>query len=276
MKLRISIVIFYVFLWFQDSTQCSLSCVRTFLRENNVKQMILVDQRSDLSLSALFDTMDWSVTVFANRTSALFDVPPGFDVIITTSVAHIRVSSNSLKKRRVYVILNDMHPSIDAILSIFLEFTENVRRSVIVIARVARDQWRFYRFNEFDCTNNGAVSVDAFAECNVEESFGYLIQSTKYTNLDGMTCPLLAVATKCKPLTYYDESRGLFKGADYYLVENIAKRLQMDVNFVQDELNPAKSVLCKSHSLHPNDLYLKLDFQESRYSGSRQSVCTSP
>lgn len=259
MKLKISII-FCAFLWF-ESAKCSLSCVGTFLREKNIKHLTLVDQRSDLPLKTLFDSTDWSVIVSQHGT-LLEDSHPESDVIIiTTSMATFRNSTINLKMGRVCMILNDERPSIDGI---FLKFKANMRNNVIVIAKIAMNRWHFHRFNEFGCSENSAKSVEVFAECDESDSSENLTYFSNHTKLNGKKCPLTVAATKYEPFTYYDESKGFYKGIDYFLVKAIAQQLQIDVNFIRADVN-SMALVCvfqalKMGEINSNENENRIDF----------------
>lgn len=240
MKLKISIVC--VFLWLAQRAMCSLSCIRTFLGQENTRNLVLVDQRSDLPLKAFLDTTDWSVTIPTDTMSAIIETHPKSDVGITTSVAYIRNSSIILAKRRVYVVLNDFCLSSDVIWNVFSKFNENMRSEVVVIARATRNLWHFYQFTKLGCAKMDEESVEMFAECNDADGFRKVTLLKNRTDSDGRRCSLVVAATNFEPFTYYDEPRGFFKGIDYSLVTNIAKQLKIDVKFVPADADSIKCV----------------------------------
>lgn len=169
---------------------------------------------------------------------------PASDVIITSSVAAFSNSTINFTARRVYVALSDNHPALDGITLVFSKFEEPVRSNVIVIAKIGNALWHFYRFIEFGCTKKSAESVVNFAECDEMESenLKYLKTSTKF---NGKKCPIIVAATTFEPFTYYDDSRGFYKGIEYSLVKTIARQLQIDVKFIPADVNSIKCVYRK-------------------------------
>lgn len=245
MKLNnpVVLVIFCALPWIRP--HCSLSCARTFLlQREKVKRLVLIDQRSDLPLAPLFDTTDWSITI-SKDTNAGFarETYPEFDVIITTSVATFSNSTINLMEGRVYVILSDEHPTIDAVSLALSKFEKTARSNVIIIAKIDKPMWHFYRFTNFDCTKNSAESVVAFAECDENQS-GNITFLKMTTKINGKKCPIIVAAMESQPFICYDESGRLYKGIDYFLVKNIAQQLQIDLSVIRADINSTKCVFC--------------------------------
>lgn len=222
----------------RDVVHGSLSCACTFFRHENVKHFVLIDEKSDIKLDPLFDTLDWTITIAI----ALDQRHHASNVIIITSAANFNTSTIYLTTERVYVILNDDHQSIDGIGEIFSKFNKSVRRNVIVIGQTGNDLWHFYRFIDFDCTAKNANFVEDFVECVGSGSEVNLTNLPSRTSFNEKMCPLTIAATKFEPFTFYDESRGFYKGIDYSLVETIAQRLQFEVNFIEADVKSMKLV----------------------------------
>lgn len=243
MRSRISIVfiIFCAFLLWFGSARDYLSCVRIFFREKNIKNLALVDQSNDLPLEAFFESTDWAGTISTDSN----ETPRTSDVIITTSVAKFSISTIDWAMGRVYVILSDVHPSINTIWGVFCKFKENRRNNVIVIAKMATvaNVWHFHRMIEFDCTKNSVKSLQVFAECTESEGIGNQRHSLINKKLTEKKCSLTVTATIFEPFTYYDKFKGFYKGIDYFLIKTIAQKLQIDVNFVRADAN-LQSIKC--------------------------------
>lgn len=245
MKLEFSIAFttLSVFWLIDKGALCSLSCVRTFLLEKRVKNLALVDQKSDLPLAAFYDTAEWTIITSTDENLALDTTNTiASDVVITTSAAYIRDSSIGLTKGHVCVVLNDEHPSIHAIWSVFSKFKASIRNDVVIIATMGKNLWRFYRFVKSDCSENGRGSVEVVADCDENERNGMMLHFENNTKLDGKKCPLVVAATNFEPYTYYNQSRGFYKGIDYFLIENIAKQLQIGVTFIRTDADSTKCV----------------------------------
>lgn len=246
MKLKVTVVLFVIWSLLWIGANCSLSCARIFfLLEGKVKRLILIDQRSDLALEPLFDTSDWSITILKNtNTISAQETHPGTDIIITTSVATFSRTPIELTTGRAHVILSDERPTIDAVSLVYSKFDKTLRSNVIIIAKVGKAMWHFYRFYGFDCTINSAGSVVAFAECDKNESRN-LTYSRMPTKIVATKCPVIIAAMEFQPFTYFDESRRFYKGIDYFLVKNIAQKLRIDVNIVRADANSTKCVFRK-------------------------------
>lgn len=244
MKLNISIVCIAVcvFLWLAHYAQCSISCVRAFLGQESSRNLVLVDQKSDLPLETFFDTANWIISTDTMPVSIV--IHPKSAIVITTSVAEIRISSVNFEKRRVYVVLNDFCPSSDVIWNVFSEFNENMRSKVVVIVRATRNLWNFYRFIKQGVAKKGGESVEMFAECDDADG-NRKVTLLKNPADSRRRCPLVIAVTNFEPFTYYDKSRGFYKGIDYSLVENIAKQLKVDVKFVPADVDSIKCVFLK-------------------------------
>lgn len=238
-------ILLTVLLRFCRSEQNLLACVRTLLRQENVKHLILVDQRSDSYLAPLFETLDWSVTTVTGLSSE--GARHGSDILFATSVADIAKAdfeSIQLTDGRIYILLVEAEQSTTIITDVFSKFNAYpyMRSKVFVVANSGH-VWRFYSFGEISCTEKNARIVEAIAQCDANGKWSHLRNNTQSNERH---CPLIVAAAKLEPFSYYDESRRLFKGIDYQLVKTVAEHLRHDVSFVVADVESTKFVLYPS------------------------------
>lgn len=256
MKLKLNdiCILLSVFLWFSKRGDCSLSCIHSFLRVENVKHLVFVDRKSDYM--PLFDTTDWTIITATDISLTLDRARHGTDIIIATSAADVvelDFDTVHLANGRIYVILINERHSIDTIRSIFSKFNENVQRNVIVMEQVTRGSsiiWRFYRLIDHkDCTKDNSQFVGMFAKCNENGIHANAMLSTNRSKFAGKMCPLTVAAAIFEPYTYYDEARGFYGGMDYFLVKTIAKHLHTDVKFIPADEKSIKYVPLKCREI---------------------------